>query len=85
MLALGGALRGLGKQVDCLLVEDAPIEAGLHFLPGFPHAGSRLYGCARGAPRVRVCWMFITVDVSLDDRIGARHPCGGSRTITRPS
>lgn len=77
MLALGGALRGLGKQVDCLLVEDAPIEAGLHFLPGFetltPAPGYT------GAPDT-----FITVDVSLDDRIGACAPirAAAPRTIT---
>lgn len=63
MLALAGALRGMGKQVDCLLVEDAPIEAGLHFLPGFDTLQPAPY--YHGTPEV-----FITVDVSLDSRIG---------------
>lgn len=64
MLALGGALRALGKQVDCLLVEDAPVEDGLHFIPGFDTlVPAPAY---TGTPAV-----FITVDVGIDTRIGA--------------
>lgn len=63
MLALAGALRAMGKQVDCLLVEDAPIEEGLHFLPGFDTLQPAPF--YTGTPEV-----FITVDVSIESRIG---------------
>ena len=58
-----GALRALGKHVDCLLVEDAPVEEGLHFLPGFETLQPAPY--YQGNPAT-----FITVDVSLASRIG---------------
>lgn len=63
MLALGGALRAMGKQVDCLLVEDTPVEEGLHFIPGFD--GLIPAPSYTGSPEV-----FITVDVAMDSRIG---------------
>ena len=77
MLALSGALRALGKRVDCLLVEDAPVEEGLHFLPGFETlTPAPNYA---GHPDT-----FITVDVSLASRIGVcadiRSRC--ARTIS---
>lgn len=77
MLALAGALRALGKHVDCLLVEDAPVEEGLHFLPGFETLLPAPY--FEGDPTT-----FITVDVSLESRIGVcaaiRSRC--ARTIS---
>lgn len=63
-LALAAALRALGKRADVLLVEDAPVEEGLRFLPGF----DGLVPAERydGAPEA-----FVYVDVSVRSRIGA--------------
>lgn len=63
-LALGLALRKMGKSVDFLLVEDTPVEYGLRFLPSF----DEMIPAAdyRETPEA-----FITVDVSVRGRIGA--------------
>lgn len=62
-LALGKALRKLGKEVQVLLVEDTPVEPGLRFLPGF----ADLMPAERyeGTPDA-----FVYVDVSVRQRIG---------------
>ena len=61
-LALALALRQIGKKADVLLAQDAPIEEGLHFLPGF---GELIPACRYdGTPDG-----FICVDVSVPDRI----------------
>ena len=78
MLALGGALRGLGKQVDCLLVRmPRPRRAFTSARLRDPqYAGSRLYG--KGP------YVHHGGCASLDDRIGACAPirAAAPRTIT---
>lgn len=62
-LALAAALRAVGKQVTVLLAKDAPVEEGLHFLPGF----GDLVPASRyeGTPDA-----FVYVDVSVRERVG---------------
>lgn len=62
-LALAAALRDKGKRVDVLLANDAPVEEGLRFLPGF----GDLLPASRyeASPEA-----FVYVDVSVRDRIG---------------
>ena len=62
-LALAAALRAMGKEAQVVLVEDAPVEPGLRFLPGF-----------EGIMPAERCTMvpdaFVYVDVSVRERVG---------------
>ncbi|MCL1797038.1 MAG: DHH family phosphoesterase [Eggerthellaceae bacterium] len=61
-LTLLHALRSLGKKAACLLCEDEPVDASLHFLPGI----EEVLPVAKfsGTPRV-----FVACDVPIPERI----------------
>lgn len=65
-LGLAWALRSMGKQVDCLLVEDAPVEFGLRFLPGIDEM-------IPAAEYDKTPDAFIAVDISEEKRLGAGY------------
>lgn len=62
-LALAAALRALGKQANCLLAKDEPVDARLSFLPGIANMVSA--AAFAGAART-----FVAVDVPTRERIG---------------
>lgn len=63
-LGLAWALRSLGKDADVLLVEDAPVEQALQFLPGLDQA-------IPAAEYAKTPECFISVDISEPTRLGA--------------
>lgn len=62
-LALGAALRALGKNVVCLINGTDPVEAGLAFLPGSQQI---VHVCDFEGP----CDTFVAVDVPTIERLG---------------
>ncbi|MBQ9003354.1 MAG: bifunctional oligoribonuclease/PAP phosphatase NrnA [Eggerthellaceae bacterium] len=63
-LALYHALKALGKQANCVLVRDEPVEDSLSFMPG-------LEEMVPAAQYDGFCDVFIGVDVPTRERVGA--------------